>query len=87
LDKISPELSKILQSTKEGSFTPIINDPAGSFVSFFIKEIHRNKDVNYESLKNQITTLIMEKKREQVLSDYFARLRGNAEIKIIREVK
>jgi hypothetical protein len=28
----------------------------------------------------------MEKKREQVLSDYFARLRGNAEIKIIREV-
>lgn len=87
LDKISPELSKILQSTKEGSFTPVINDAAGSFVSFFIKEIHRNKDVNYESLKNQITTLIMEKKREQVLSDYFARLRGNAEIKTVREVK
>jgi hypothetical protein len=86
-DRISPELAKILQDTKEGSFTPIITDPNGSFVSFYLKEIHRPKETGYESLKNQIVNLIMEKKREQVLGDYFARLRGNAEIKTIRELK
>jgi peptidyl-prolyl cis-trans isomerase SurA len=86
-DKISPELAKILQNTKDGSFTPIIKEPNGSFVSFFLQETQNRKESDYESSKNEIINLIMEKKREQVLSDYFARLKGNAEIKTIREVK
>lgn len=86
-ERISPELAKLLQNTQINSFTPIISEPNGSFVSFYLKEIQNPKETNYEGLKNQIVNLIMERKREQVLSDYFARLRGNAEIKVIREVK
>ncbi|MDD5400604.1 MAG: peptidyl-prolyl cis-trans isomerase [Sulfurimonas sp.] len=86
-ERISPELAKLLQNTQINSFTPIISEPNGSFVSFYLKEIQNPKETNYEGLKNQIVNLIMERKREQVLSDYFARLRGNAEIQVIREVK
>ena len=86
-ERISQELAKLLQNTQINSFTPIISEPNGSFVSFYLKETQNPKETNYEGLKNQIANLIMERKREQVLSDYFARLKGNAEIKVIREVK
>lgn len=86
-DRVSPELAKILQNTKVGTFTPIITDPNGSFLTFYLKEVHASKEANYENLKDQIINLIIDKKREQVLSDYFARLKGNAQIKVIREVK
>ena len=86
-DKIAPELAKMLQNTKEKSFSPIATQPNGFHVSFFVKEIQKSKEPEYETLKSQIVNLIMEQKREQVLGDYFARLRGNAEIKVLREVK
>ncbi len=83
--RISPELSRLLENTKINSFTPVVSEPNGLFVSFFLKEIKAPSSVEYESVKNQITNLIMSEKREQVLSDYFARLRNGTDIKIIRE--
>ena len=38
-----------------------------------------------ESSKQQIKNIIMSKKREQVLNDYFARLKTNADIKYLRK--
>ncbi len=84
--RISPELSRLLENTQINSFTPVVSEPNGSFVSFYLKEIKAPGSVEYESVKNQITNLIMSEKREQVLSDYFARLRNSADIKIIREL-
>ncbi len=86
-DRISPELAQLLEKAEPKSFTPIIMDNKGSFVAFYIKEIQKPSATAYEDVKNQITNLIMGQKREQVLSDYFARLRGNADIQIIREVE
>ncbi len=83
--RISPELSRLLENTKINSFTPVVSEPNGLFVSFFLKEIKAPSSVEYEGVKNQITNLIMSEKREQVLSDYFARLRNGTDIKIIRE--
>ena len=83
--RISPELSRLLENTQINSFTPVISEPNGSFVSFYLKEIKTPSSVEYESVKNQIMNLIMSDKREQVLSDYFARLRNSTDIKIIRE--
>lgn len=84
-NKISAQLSRLLENTKINSFTPVVADPNGSFVSFFLKGIEAPSSVNFESVKNEIINLIMTQKREQVLSDYFARLRNSADIKIIRE--
>jgi len=86
-ERISPELAKFLESAEVKSFTPIVPDGKGGNMSFYLKEIESTKISGYEDVKNRVVMLIMAKKREQVLSDYFARLRGNADIKILREIK
>lgn len=86
-DRISPELAQLLEKTEVNSFTPIILDNKGSFVSFYLKEIQKPSKSGYNEVKEQIVNLIMGQKREQVLSDYFARLKGNADIQIIRKVE
>lgn len=86
-DKISPELGKFLAEAKLNNFTQIIPNGKGSFVSFYLKEVEGAQSKSYEDVKNRVINLIMGDKREQVLSDYFARLRDNADIKVIREVK
>ena len=84
-DKISPELAKFLSKQKVDSFTPIVPNGKGAYMSFYIKNIESAKEAGFRSIRNQVVNLIMGDKREQVLSDYFARLKGNAEIKVIRE--
>ncbi|MDD5157804.1 peptidylprolyl isomerase [Sulfurimonas sp.] len=85
--KISPELVRFLSKAQVKSYTQIVPDGKDGFMLFFIKDIKTINEDNFEGVKNQVINLIMEDKREQVLSDYFARLRGNADIKIIRESK
>lgn len=86
-DRISPELARLLENTKPNSFTPVVSDGNGLYTSFYLREIQIPKETDYKGVKEQIVNLIMGQKREQVLSDYFARLRGNADIQIIREVE
>ncbi|MCW8954368.1 MAG: peptidylprolyl isomerase, partial [Sulfurimonas sp.] len=86
-EKISPDLAKFLAQAKPNSFTPMIPDGKGAYMTFYITEIEEGKKVSYESVKDNISNLIMADKREQVLSDYFARLKNNADIRVIREVE
>ncbi|MBW6488294.1 peptidylprolyl isomerase [Sulfurimonas sp.] len=86
-NRISPELAGLLEKADVNTFTPVIMNNKGSFVTFYVKEIQKPSKTGYEDVKEQIKNMIMGQKREQVLSDYFARLRGNADIKILREVE
>ena len=86
-DRISPELASLLSRTELNSFTAVIPDGKDGYMSFYMKEIESAKEGGVESVKNQIINSIMAEKREQVLGDYFARLRHNAEINIIRMPK
>ena len=85
--KISPELASLLERTKLNSFTNVIPNGRGGFMSFYMKEIESAKEGGLESVRDQIVNSIMGEKREQVLGDYFARLRHNADINVIREVE
>ncbi|OHD98746.1 MAG: peptidylprolyl isomerase [Sulfurimonas sp. RIFCSPHIGHO2_12_FULL_36_9] len=86
-DRVSPELAQLLEKAQINSFTPIIVDNKGSFVSFYLKEVQKPSKSAFDDVKEQIANLIMGQKREQVLGDYFARLRGNADIQIIRKAE
>ncbi len=86
-DKITPELAALLSRTSQNTFTTAIPNGKGGFMSFYLKEIESAKKLGLESVKNQIINLIMAEKREQILGDYFARLRQNADIKILRSVE
>ena len=83
-DRISPELASLLERTALNSFTAVIPDGKKGYMSFYIKEIESAKEGGVESVKNQIINSIMAEQREQVLGEYFARLRLNADINIIR---
>ena len=86
-DRISPELASLLERTALNSFTAVLPDGKKGYMSFYIKEIESAKEGGVESVKNQIINSIMAEQREQVLGDYFARLRHNADINIIRMPK
>ena len=85
--RISPELASLLTQTKLHSYTAVMPDGKGGFMSFYIKDIETAEEAGVEKVKDQVVNMIMASKREQVLSDYFARLRLNAEITTIRTVE
>ena len=86
-DRIAPELASLLEKTAVNSFTQVIPNGKNGFMSFYIKSIETTQNSTADSFKNQIINTIMSEKREQVLGDYFARLRHNADIKNIRTVE
>ncbi|WP_304545915.1 peptidylprolyl isomerase [Sulfurimonas microaerophilic] len=83
-ERISPELSSLLSRTPLHTFTPVVPNGKGGYMSFYIKSVASAKESGIDSVKNQIVNAIMADKREVVLNDYFARLRDNADINIIR---
>jgi parvulin-like peptidyl-prolyl isomerase len=85
--KISPDLAQLLEKSAPNTFTPVVPDGKGSYMTFYIKSVTLSKNATSQSIQNQITNRLMAEKRQQALSDYFAKLRHNAEIKIIREVE
>jgi len=84
---ISPQLASLLQKTPLNSFTQIVPNGKGEYMSFYLKNIIQSSNNSYISNKQQIINMIMSQKREQVLSDYFTRLRTSADIKILRMPK
>ena len=83
-NRISPELASLLERTPVDHFTPVIPNGKGGFMSFYVKSVESAKEAGIEGVKSQIVNAILAQKREVVLSDYFARLRDNADINIIR---
>ncbi len=84
-DRIPPELASLLESTPVNSFTKIVSDGKGGYMSFYIKEVESSSVENgIEGYKNKIINMIMSEQREQVLGDYFAMLKHQADINIIR---
>ncbi|MBC8238534.1 MAG: peptidyl-prolyl cis-trans isomerase [Helicobacteraceae bacterium] len=86
-DRISPELANLLEKTQLNTFTPIVPDGKGGHMSFYVKAVKGVQDLGFDKMRGQIENEILGKKREQVLGDYFARLKENAEINILRNVE
>lgn len=85
--KISPSLGKLLEETPLNSCSQSVPNGKGGYVSFYVKSIEESGENGLLDVKSQIVGEIMAKQREQVLGDYFARLRHNADINMIRSVE
>lgn len=81
---IHPQLAQILNKTQIGHFSPILPNGKNGFMSFYIQDKHNVITDNIDSVRPQISTMITGEKRNQVLNDYFTRLRLNADIKVLR---
>jgi hypothetical protein len=62
----------------------VLPNGKNGFMSFYIRDKNNVVTENLESMRPQIANAIVGEKRNQVLNDYFTRLRLNAEIKIVR---
>ena len=85
-DRISPELAGLLTRTPINNFSPIIPDGKGGYMSFYLKEVQSSAEAGFEAMKEQVINAWMAEKREAVLSDYFARLKDNADIQVLRNL-
>jgi peptidyl-prolyl cis-trans isomerase SurA len=82
--KINPQLAQILNKIPEGSFSAILPNGQNGFISFYMREKLNVVTENIESVRPQIANAIVGEKRNQVLNDYFTRLRLSADIKVLR---
>lgn len=85
--KVAPELAALLAQTKLHTFTQIVPNGQGAYMSFYIKDIDSNTESSLQSAKNQIISNIMSDKRERILREHFAREVLNSDIKILRMPK
>ncbi len=81
---IDPNLANMLHHTKTNTFTQIIPNPKGGYMSFFIKDKSATATTSVEAYANEVAAAIMSNKRNQILNDYFSRLRINANIETLR---
>jgi parvulin-like peptidyl-prolyl isomerase len=82
--KINPQLAQILNKTPNGSFSPILPNGKNGFMSFYMRDKQNVITENLDSVRPQIANAIIGDKRNQVLNDYFTKLRLSADIKILR---
>lgn len=85
-NQIAPQLAQLLSTTPLNNFTKIVPDGKGGYISFYLKNTNMENEVSINELKNEIINILIAQMREKVLGDYFARLKDNAEINIIRMV-
>lgn len=81
---INPQLSQLLNKIEVGKFGPVIPNGKNGFMSFYMKDKPNLVTENLDSVRPQISNAIMGEKRNQVLNDYFMRLRLSADIKVVR---
>ncbi len=83
--KTNPRLAQLLVKTKVGNFTPILPQMNGAgYMAFYIIKKNELNTPALELIRDQMQASIMDKKREQVLSEHFQRMRVNADIKVLR---
>lgn len=81
---LNPQLTQILNKIEVGKFGPILPNGKNGFMSFYMKDKTNLITENLDSVRGQVDNMIMGEKRNQVLNDYFTRLRLSADIKVIR---
>ncbi|HEX5330590.1 peptidylprolyl isomerase [Sulfuricurvum sp.] len=82
--KINPQLAQILNKIPNGNFGPILPNGKNGFMSFYMRDKLNVVTEHVDTLRPQIDNMIMGEKRNQVLNDYFTRLRLSADIKVLR---
>ena len=82
--KINPQLAQILNKIEVGKFGPILPNGNNGFISFYMRDKQNLVTEPLDSVRPQIANMIMSETRNQVLNDYFTRLRLSADIKVLR---
>lgn len=80
---IDPRLLALLNNTKVGNFTPILNGE-NTYIIYFIKEKYGKNPIEFDLIKDQITNAYTIHQKEQALKNHLDKIRANAHIEELR---
>lgn len=82
-DKLNPQLRYLLNDTKEGVYTPIFTANQ-EYVTLFISKKNGVEKIPFETVKEKIFSIVMQKREKSFLKDYFEKQKLTADIKVLR---
>jgi deoxyribodipyrimidine photolyase len=80
-NEIPQNLMFLFKSTKVGEFTPIISNGT-SYVMFYVSRKDGKVILPFNKVKNLIANKLIAQKREEILKNYFEKLKNRADIRI-----
>jgi len=81
-NEMSPKLLELINQTPNNSFSTPVNTGRG-FVAYFVKSKGQSQS-GFQSVRNQVRGMWIEKHRIQAAQNFFNKLKSNANIRIIR---
>ncbi|WP_456470342.1 SurA N-terminal domain-containing protein [Caminibacter sp.] len=84
VDELPLRLLFLFNETKVGEFTPIINEGT-HYSTYYIARKDGKKILPFKKVKNIIYNKLIAQKREEILKDYFNKIKNQADIKIYKD--
>nr|WP_286349394.1 SurA N-terminal domain-containing protein [Helicobacter sp. NHP21005] len=84
LKSLNPQIAQMFLSTKEHTFTPILNAGGGNYVSFYIQQKLGKEEVSFSQARGFIANKLIEEQQDKILAEYYEKLRVKAKIKFLR---
>ncbi len=79
-NELPKRLMFLFKNTKVGEFTPIINDGMG-YLMYYVARKDSKVVLPYDEVKDIIYNKLLAQKREEILKNYFEKLKNRANIK------
>lgn len=80
---LNDQLKALLNSTKDGEFSKIININNNPTM-FYLKKKDNFETIPFESVKQSIYQVLSKQKEEKILKDYFEKVKSSASIDVVR---
>ncbi|QOR00940.1 MULTISPECIES: peptidyl-prolyl cis-trans isomerase [unclassified Campylobacter] len=80
---IDPRLLALLNNTKIGEFTPVLNGE-NAYIVYFIKEKYGKNPIDFDLIKDQVSNAYILSQKEQALKNHLDKIRANAHIEELR---
>lgn len=82
-EKLNSQMRFLLNDTKINQFTPIITADK-QYVTLLVTQKKGVNTLAFEDVKDKIFTVLMQKREQNFLKEYFEKLKLTANIKVVR---
>lgn len=87
LSMLNPQIAQMFSSLQTGEFSPILDAGNGSYVAFIVQEKIGENTMSFEEAKSIIAQKFAQEHQEQILDEYFEKIRQKSHIEHIRDAK
>ena len=85
LNTLNPQIAQMFAQLQKGQFSPILDAGNGSYVAFLVQEKSGDNAMSFEEAKPIIAQKLAQDHQEQILSEYFEKIKQKAHIEYVRK--